>query len=102
MLKHHYDCLLNKCPILFITLLTVCGFFFFKRHYPHQKPTVVSDNPEMLRIKENTKIQSNVSDRNLIKFLKFLILIDNFLLFFILPRRNIMRISKSQKEFTRL
>jgi len=28
-------------------------------HYPQQKPTVVSDNPELLRIKENTKIQSN-------------------------------------------
>ncbi|RNA14708.1 LIM and SH3 domain Lasp [Brachionus plicatilis] len=29
-------------------------------HYPQQKPTVVSENPELLRIKENTKIQSNV------------------------------------------
>ena len=29
-------------------------------HYPQQKHTAVSDNPEMLRIKENTKIQSNV------------------------------------------
>lgn len=28
-------------------------------HYPQQKHTQVSDNPEMLRIKENTKIQSN-------------------------------------------
>jgi len=28
-------------------------------HYPQQKHTAVSDNPELLRIKENTKIQSN-------------------------------------------
>jgi len=27
-------------------------------HYPQQKPTVVTDNPEMQRIKENTKLQS--------------------------------------------
>ena len=34
-------------------------------HYPTQKHTAVSDNPEMLRIKENTKIQSNVSRKML-------------------------------------
>ena len=28
-------------------------------HYPQQKHTVVADNPEIQRIKENTKIQSN-------------------------------------------
>lgn len=28
-------------------------------HYPQQKHTAVNDNPELLRIKENTKIQSN-------------------------------------------
>lgn len=30
------------------------------RHYPQQKPTAVCDNPEMNRIKENSKFQSNV------------------------------------------
>jgi len=31
----------------------------FLRHYPKQTHTAVIDNPELLRIKENTKIQSN-------------------------------------------
>lgn len=42
-----------------VNVLNVYDFIFYS-HYPQQKPTVVSDNPELLRIKENTKIQSNV------------------------------------------
>ena len=34
----------------------VFGILF--RHYPKQQHTVVSDNPELLRIKQNTEIQS--------------------------------------------
>jgi len=35
-----------------------------RRHIPKAKATTVADTPEMKRIQENTKIQSNVSDKH--------------------------------------
>lgn len=39
---------------------TFQNFVFFFRHIPKAKATAIADTPELKRIAENTKIQSNV------------------------------------------
>lgn len=48
--------------ILFIlTIFVTCLNFFSFRHCPQAKHTAVADTPEIRRLAENTKLQSNVS-----------------------------------------
>lgn len=42
------------------TLFLNLNFFFRYRHIPKAKATAIADTPELKRIAENTKIQSNV------------------------------------------
>lgn len=41
-------------------LIFYCFFLLFCRHIPKAKATAIADTPELKRIAENTKIQSNV------------------------------------------
>lgn len=50
----------NQADVLFTGL--ICLFlFYFSRHVPKAKATTMADTPELKRIQENTKLQSNVS-----------------------------------------
>lgn len=41
-------------------IFAVFSFILFCRHIPKAKATAIADTPELKRIAENTKIQSNV------------------------------------------
>ena len=51
------------CNMLPLNTFYDCNFFLF-RHIPKAKATTVAETPELKRIAENTKIQSNVSGCN--------------------------------------
>lgn len=55
---HSSNCYAIPCIILYLILLSFC--FPYYSHIPKAKATAIADTPELKRIAENTKIQSNV------------------------------------------
>lgn len=57
----HFCCTLDLYSIQFLFKINHFAFFvFFYSHIPKAKATAIADTPELKRIAENTKIQSNV------------------------------------------
>lgn len=50
------DCFENFTKLLFLNII-----FIYFRHIPKAKHTTVAETPELRRLAENTKLQSNVS-----------------------------------------
>lgn len=50
-----------KIKFLFFKMLIIMNYIICFRHIPKAKHTTVAETPELKRIAENTKLQSNVS-----------------------------------------